>query len=136
MAQFTLINGDIIEFSNNTVKPLNCTGSQHYDRHGQLFFIPDAVVPFINAGKLANDLFNLSQLAFAKYDDTKTELPVLIKYQGSLQAIDGLTIKREFKTISFSSANIDKSQAAKVFKMLLSDPAIEQIKLDEVKQLF
>lgn len=135
MAQFTLINGDVIEFSNNIVKPLNCTGSQSRDRFGHIFFIPDAAVPFIDAGKLAKDLFNLSKLALAKYHDSKTVLPVLIKHQKPLQAIDGLTIKRQFKIISFSSANIEKSQAASVFKKLLTDPAVDHVKLDEVKQL-
>ncbi|MBE0378186.1 hypothetical protein [Pseudoalteromonas prydzensis] len=135
MAQFTLINGDVIEFSNNIVTPLNCVGSQSCDRLGHIFFIPDTVVPFINAGKLAKDLFNVSKLALAKYDDTKTVLPVLIKHQQPLNLITGITIKRQFKIINFSSANIEKSQAASVFKKLLTDPAVEHVKLDEVKQL-
>ena len=135
MTQFTLINGDVIEFSNNIVTPLSCNGSQSSDRLGHIFFIPDAVLPDIDSGKLAKDLFNLSKLALAKYDDSKTVLPVLIKHQEPLQAMDGLTIKQQFKIISFSSANIEKSQAAKVLQMLLTDPAIEHIKLDEIYSL-
>ena len=135
MTQFTLINGDVIEFSNNIVTPLSCNGSQSSDRLGHIFFIPDAVLPDIDSGKLAKDLFNLSKLALAKYDDSKTVLPVLIKHQEPLQTIDGLTIKQQFKIISFSSANIEKSQAANVFKILLNDPVIEHIQLDEVYSL-
>lgn len=135
MAQFTLINGDVIEFSNNIVTPLNCVGSQSCDRFGHIFFIPDAVAQFIDTDKLAKDLFNVSKLTLAKYDDTKTVLPVLIKHQQPLNLITGITIKRQFKIISFSSANIEKSQAANVFKILLNDPVIEHIQLDEVYSL-
>ncbi|MFU2509661.1 hypothetical protein [Pseudoalteromonas sp. ASV78] len=135
MAQFTLINGDVIEFSNNIVKPLNCTGSQSRDRFGHIFFIPDAAVPFIDAGKLAKDLFNLSKLALAKYDDSDPQLPVLIKHHAPLSQITGLSIKKLFKIAPFSSANIEKAKATSVFKQLLANSSIEHIQLDEVYSL-
>ncbi|MBB1421088.1 hypothetical protein H5200_04035 [Pseudoalteromonas sp. SG43-7] len=132
MAKYTLINGDVIEFSNNIVNSLACKGDQSQDRHGHIFFIPDEAVAFIDSGKLALDLFNLSKLALAKYDDSNPQLPVLIKHQTPLSQITGLSIKKLFKIAPFSSANIEKVKAASVFKQLLANSSIEYIQLDEV----
>ncbi len=136
MPKFTFINADMVSFSNNKVDPLTVVGKQSCDRNGHVFYIPTTMTAFIESGKLAKDLFNLTKLSIAKYDDqTRSTLPILIKHHGSLCEIEGLTVKRQFKVINYSSAEIDKSKADLILRQLLKQKNLEHIKLDEIHQL-
>lgn len=136
MPTFTFINADRVDFTDNKVEPFAVAGEQTSDRNGHIFYIPTSMKPFIAEGKLAKDLFNLTKLNIAKYDDqTRQTLPILIKHHGNLCQIAGLTIKRQFNIINYSSAEIDKTRAHNVLMHLMAQPYVEHIKLDEVLQL-
>jgi len=136
MASYTLITGDVVEFAMGEVNSFNSTGTLKKERHDHVFFIPSSAVPAIHSGKLHTNLFNLTQLEQAQYDDvSKAVLPVLIKCQGELSQHPGLTIKRQFKIINYLSATLDKSALNTLLPALLSDEQLIQIQLDEVKSL-
>jgi len=136
MTSYTLITSDVVEFDNNLLNPHSCIGTVKEQRNNQIYFIPKSAVPAIHSGKLHTNLFNLTQLEQAQYDDvSKAVLPVLIKCQGELSQHPGLTIKRQFKIINYLSATLDKSALNTLLPALLSDEQLIQIQLDEVKSL-
>lgn len=109
-------------------------GYHGYLEHGDRFLIPNEAYPYLSAGLLDKELFNLTDLVEKGYADRP--LPLIVTYQGvrAQRAPVGATLARELPSINGLALSVDRGSAA-AFWDTVAGPAklsggIEKIWLD------
>ncbi|MFG1780535.1 S8 family serine peptidase [Micromonospora sp. NPDC049048] len=105
-----------------------------------LYVIPAAAMPLIAAGRVDEELFNVTGLVRQGYDDRSTAiLPVLATYGGSLRrtrqapaAPDGATVAASLPVADAVALDVTKEKAAELWRDLTDGkgPAIGKLWLD------
>ncbi|WP_435220623.1 S8 family peptidase [Streptomyces sp. Tue6028] len=91
----TLINGDKVNVTGSgasTVTTLNDADGRPVPaytarRDGETFVYPQEVMPYVSAGLLDEDLFNVTRLLADGYDDARTDhVPLIVRYSDAARA--------------------------------------------------
>ncbi|WP_406687668.1 S8 family peptidase [Rossellomorea vietnamensis] len=122
----TLITGDIVKVStlNNGKQIINVEPA---DKNGdgvrvmtikdETFVFPNSAMPYMSAGKLDEDLFNITKLIEYGYDDKNTDaVPVIVEYKETKAksinaAPKGSKKVRELESIQGAALSAEKKQA-------------------------
>ncbi|HEY9334365.1 MAG TPA: S8 family serine peptidase, partial [Kribbella sp.] len=85
--QVTLITGDVVHVSvvggKTSVAVDSADGGavQAYTQHGETYVVPERVAPYLRAGSVDRELFNVTKLiAQGRADERTAELPVIVTY--------------------------------------------------------
>ncbi|NES14896.1 MULTISPECIES: S8 family serine peptidase [Micromonospora] len=108
---------------------------------GDVYVFPSAAVPLINAGRLDEELFNVTGLARQGYDDRASDsLPLLATYGGSVartrqapQPPDGADVVSTLTAADAVALSVDKQDTARLWQDLTDTdgPRIAKLWLDE-----
>lgn len=146
--QFTLITGEKVAAIAKPdgklagVRLLNDDGSEQvtsiYEIAGEQYIITPKSQALIDSRLVDQELFNISKLYAAGYDDASTEqLPVIIKYRSGTLAGSavpvapmGAEVNSEYELIDSASVGISKQDAAAVWQSLADDVTVESVWLD------
>ncbi|PFG07508.1 S8 family serine peptidase [Bacillus sp. es.034] len=122
----TLITGDVVKVStlNNgkqiiNVEPAerNGEGVRVMTIKDETFVFPNSAMPYMSAGKLDEDLFNITKLIEYGYDDKNTDsVPVIVEYKETKaksvnSAPKGTKKVRELESIQGAALSAEKKQA-------------------------
>ncbi|OXS63791.1 S8 family peptidase [Rossellomorea vietnamensis] len=122
----TLITGDVVKVStlNNgkqiiNVEPAekNGEGVRVMTIKDETFVFPNSAMPYMSAGKLDEDLFNITKLIEYGYDDKNTDaVPVIVEYEETKAksinaAPKGSKKVRELESIQGAALSAEKKQA-------------------------
>ncbi|MCA0149444.1 S8 family serine peptidase [Rossellomorea vietnamensis] len=122
----TLITGDVVKVStlNNgkqiiNVEPAekNGEGVRVMTIKDETFVFPNSTMPYMSAGKLDEDLFNITKLIEYGYDDKNTDaVPVIVEYKETKaksinSAPKGSKKVRELESIQGAALSAEKKQA-------------------------
>ncbi|MCR8847888.1 S8 family serine peptidase [Rossellomorea sp. SC111] len=122
----TLITGDVVKVStlNNgkqiiNVEPAekNGEGVRVMTIKDETFVLPNSAMPYMSAGKLDEDLFNITKLIEYGYDDKNTDsVPVIVEYKKTKAksinaAPKGAKKVRELESIQGAALSAEKKQA-------------------------
>ncbi|MFB2642838.1 S8 family serine peptidase [Shewanella bicestrii] len=148
--QFTLITGEVVtavaraDGSLGGIRLLGENGAEvitslFQNQNGQYLITPKAQ-KWVESHTVDIELFNISKLHAAGYDDASTDkLPVIIEYRDGTLAgsavpnpIEGATLTDEIELIDSAAFGISKQQAAKVWETLSTDDAVKSVWLDAV----
>ncbi len=145
--KLTLITGDVVRVSTlpdgrraaAVVPPDNGVapgGYQTFQQGKELFLVPDAAAPYLAAGRLDRNLFNVTKLIDDGYDDAHGgTLPLLATYGGSKQGVAkkvapaGSRKVRALASVGAIALAADKKQARRFWEALDDDrtPAKPQL---------
>lgn len=99
---------------------------------GATYVYPDTVVPYVNAGKLDPQLFNVTRLIADGYDDARTpELPLIVAYTDAAARsrtrpkVAGASTIRQLKSIQGAALSQDRKQAAAFWSSLTGASAAQ-----------
>ncbi|MFB2649785.1 S8 family serine peptidase [Shewanella mangrovisoli] len=148
--QFTLITGEVVtavvraDGSLGGIRLLGEHGAEvitsiFQNANGQYLITPKAQ-PLVTSQAVDLELFNITKLHAAGYDDASTDkLPVIIEYQDGTLAgsavpnpIEGATLTDEIELIDSAAFGVSKSKAAKVWETLSTDASVKSVWLDAV----
>ncbi|MFV8784047.1 S8 family serine peptidase [Microbulbifer sp. SA54] len=109
-----------------------------YKYGNDTYVVPPKAQALVDAKAVDMELFNISKLYQAGYDDESTsKLPVIVEYiDGTLagaavpQALDGMSLTGEIEVIDSAAFGIDKAQAAELWTQLTADSSVEGVWLD------
>ncbi|MCW6004649.1 S8 family serine peptidase [Micromonospora sp. CPCC 205371] len=119
----TLVTGDVVRltgFADGRQGALvdNARDSwQITEQDGAVYAIPAKAEPYLAAGVLDQELFNLTELAASGYDDaSRTDLPVLVTYGRTVKAGNtdepaGAAKRRNLRSINGAALQVDKDKA-------------------------
>ncbi|MCW3494151.1 S8 family serine peptidase [Microbacterium sp. SSM24] len=131
----TLITGDRVTVSDlpegvHTVQvdtAVAGAGVRTYEFGDELRVIPDAAMPFLAAGVLDQDLFNVSRLIEYGYDDASVDATPIIVEQSSAQTfsapVPGLDVQTELESIDAAAATLGHDDAASAWQSLTAQGA-------------
>ncbi|MFG3708732.1 S8 family serine peptidase [Micromonospora sp. NPDC047670] len=136
--RITLITGDQVELAPAasgrvaaTVRP--GPGRDRVTFHstevdGGVRIVPSDVVPYLSAGVLDPDLFDVQELAAAGYGDAdQGALPLIVRYRepaaGRVRSLAGATAARPLKSINGASLRVDKGDLGGLWSTLRAAPA-------------
>lgn len=121
----TLLTGDVVELhtlangdATATIRPPATGLAPSYASrkvNNQLYVIPAQAMPMLAAGKLDQELFNVSALVANGYDDSRsTTLPLIVQYEPGIQAAaapPGATQRYALPSINATSVQEHKGEA-------------------------
>lgn len=133
----TLITGDRVTVSDlpggtHTVQvdtAVDGAGVRTYQVGDDLHVIPDAALPYLTAGALDQDLFNVSLLIEYGYDDATVDATPIIVEQDAATArtysapVPGLDMKTELESIGAAAATLGHADAAAAWQSLTATDA-------------
>ncbi|MET7971385.1 S8 family serine peptidase [Micromonospora sp. NPDC005305] len=137
-ARITLITGDQVELVRAapgrvaaTVHPgpgRDRVTFQTVQVDGGLRVLPSDVVPYLSAGVLDPDLFDVEELAAEGYGDAaQGALPLIVRYQqpaaGRVRALAGATATRALPSINGAALRVDKADLDGLWTTLGGTPA-------------
>ncbi len=146
--EFTLITGDkVVAFEDSKgalfgVRLLDENGTEtltSLQQQGEnLYLIPPKAWPWIEQGSLDRELFNLTRMHKAGYDDASTpDLPLIIEYrEGSLPksalaaTLPGAKLTARFEVIDSLAMRVSKSEIQELLTQLDATSAIQGVWLD------
>lgn len=144
---FTLITGDVAHATVNSrgemigARLLTNDGSEVvYStlQVGQnLYLIPAAAQPLVDAGRLDKELFNLTRLYQSGYDDESAEqLSIIVEYEDGVDPVQvsNSQITHRFDVIDSASLSLEKEEIIKSYEELARDSRIKSVWLDKVFQ--
>ncbi len=129
----TLITGDRVHVTDlaggkhtvevTTAKP--GAGVRTYEVGDELHVIPDAAMPYVTAGTLDGDLFNVSLLIRYGYDDASVDAtPIIVEQSGGTTArtfsapLPGLEVRAELPSIDATAATLGHADSAAAWSAL------------------
>ncbi|MEV6377063.1 S8 family peptidase [Micromonospora musae] len=133
----TLITGDQVEFAPAapgrvaaTVRPgpgRERITFQTVSADGGLRVLPSDVVPYVSAGVLDADLFDVEELAAQGYGDSaQGVLPLIVRYQqpaaGRVRPLAGATAARPLESINGAALRVGKDDLDELWGALRSTP--------------
>ena len=145
---FTLITGDKVSavVKNDGalagIRLLGEDGSEVvtsiYQYGNDTYVVPPKAQKLVDAKAVDMELFNISKLYQAGYDDDSTsKLPVIVEYtDGTLagaavpQPLSGMSLTGEIEIIDSAAFGIEKNQAAELWTQLTADSSVEGVWLD------
>ncbi|WP_461476173.1 S8 family peptidase [Microbacterium sp. HJ5] len=104
-------------------------GVQTYEAGGELHVIPEVALPYLAAGALDQDLFNVSKLIEFGYDDASVDATPIIVEQDAAAArtyaapAPGLEVQTELASIGGAAATLDHSESAAAWAALTEPTA-------------
>ena len=109
-----------------------------YKRGNDTYVVPPKAQELVDAKAVDMELFNISKLYQAGYDDASTsKLPVIVEYtDGTLagaavpQPLAGMSLTGEIEIIDSAAFGIDKTQASELWTKLTADSSVEGVWLD------
>jgi subtilisin family serine protease len=131
----TLVTGDVVRLSRfpdgrqataiEPNGPSNRHGYQVLTRTGDSFVIPNEVAPLLDAGRLDEALFNVTDLVAAGYDDaTRATLPLLVTAPAGVATLAtpaGATRVRDLASINAVAMTEDKARAREFWASVPKD---------------
>ncbi|WP_078082953.1 S8 family serine peptidase [Microbulbifer mangrovi] len=145
---FTLITGDKVSAvvkNDGALAGIRLLGEEGgevvtsiFKRGNDTYVVPPKAQKLVDAKAVDMELFNISKLYLAGYDDKSTaKLPVIVEYiDGTLagaavpQALNGMSLTGEIEIIDSAAFGIDKTQAAELWTQLTADNSVEGVWLD------
>ena len=145
---FTLITGDKVSAvvkNDGALAGIRLMGEDGSDvvtsiyKYGDsTYVVPPKAQQLVDAKAVDMELFNISKLYEAGYDDASTsKLPVIVEYvDGTLKgaavpkALNGMSLTGEIEIIDSAAFGIEKSQAAELWTQLTVDNSVEGVWLD------
>ncbi|MGN9837267.1 S8 family peptidase [Nonomuraea sp. H19] len=119
----TLVTGDVVRLTTFTdgrqgaVVDNDTDSWQVTEQDGAVYAIPAKAEPYLTAGVLDEELFNLTELASSRYDDaSRQSLPVLVTYGKSVKAAtadepDGAVKEQSLPSVNGAALEVDKNKA-------------------------
>ncbi|WP_347975874.1 S8 family serine peptidase [Microbacterium sp. ProA8] len=104
-------------------------GVRTYEAAGDLHVVPDAAMPYLAAGALDEDLFNVSLLIEYGYDDASVDATPVIVEQDAASArsysapAPGLEVQTALESIGASAATLGHDAAASAWQTLTAPTA-------------
>jgi subtilisin family serine protease len=132
----TLITGDVVKVSTLdngkqviNVEPAekNGQGVRVMTIKDETFVFPNSAMPYMSAGKLDEDLFNITKLIEYGYDDKNADsVPVIVEYKESkVKAVNtepkGSKKMRALESINGAALSTEKKQAETFWKDITTD---------------
>ncbi|WP_417898005.1 S8 family serine peptidase [Bacillus haimaensis] len=146
----TLITGDVVKVSTLSdgkyvinVEPAqkNGDGVRIITTEEDTFVFPNTAMPYLAAGKLDHDLFNITKLIEYGYDDKSlASLPVIVEYEESkarsfsskgAPAPKGSTKTKELESINAAALSADKKSAEVFWEDVIVQTAASSIEKPE-----
>ncbi|RKF24610.1 S8 family serine peptidase [Micromonospora globbae] len=95
---------------------------------GGLRVLPSDVVPYVSAGLLDEDLFDVEELVAQGYGDAaQGTLPLIVRYQepsgGRVRALAGATAARPLESINGAAVRVGKGELGALWSTLRAAPA-------------
>jgi subtilisin family serine protease len=135
----TLLTGDKVHVSTTaggteaiTVEPAAGSGGVQTQQIGQdTYVIPDAALPYLAAGTLDRQLFNVTDLLADGYDDAHTGgLPLIVQYQATSRtarsvepALPGAEVRLTLPSIGGQAVTADRENAADLWAGVTAAPS-------------
>lgn len=132
----TLITGDRVTVTDlsdgtHTVSvdtAVDGAGVQTYEAGGDLHVIPQGAMPYLTAGVLDGDLFNVSKLIEFGYDDASVDAtPVIVEQSSGVSTfaapLPGLEVQAPLESIGGAAATLGHAEAANAWQALTSPAA-------------
>jgi subtilisin family serine protease len=94
---------------------------------GSTYVYPDEVLPYVSAGKLDKQLFNVTQLIADGYDDAHAaRLPLIVRYTAAARSrtspkVAGSTVVRRLDSIQGAAVAQNRKQASAFWSALTGD---------------
>jgi len=109
-----------------------------FKRGNDTYVVPPKAQKLVDAKAVDMELFNISKLYQAGYDDESTsKLPVIVEYiDGALagaavpQPLAGMSLTGEIEIIDSAAFGLEKSQASELWTKLTADSSVEGVWLD------
>ncbi|WP_439377423.1 S8 family serine peptidase [Amycolatopsis lexingtonensis] len=126
--RITLVTGDQVLLSGSDVRVLAARRDRpvpfrQYVRHGDHYVLPGDAAGMVGAGRLDEQLFNVTGLLRQGYDDARTpHVPLLVRQAGpALAARTGVTTRAA--ALGYTALDEPKSSAAAFWNRLATEPA-------------
>ncbi|MBE1497956.1 subtilisin family serine protease [Amycolatopsis lexingtonensis] len=126
--RITLVTGDQVLVSGADVRVLPARRDRpvpirQYVRHGDQYVLPGDAAGLVRAGRLDEQLFNVTGLLRQGYDDARTpHIPLLVRQAGpALAARTGVTTRAA--ALGYTALDEPKSGAAAFWNRLATEPA-------------
>ncbi|MGP3954072.1 S8 family serine peptidase [Streptomyces sp. 7N604] len=130
----TLVTGDVLSVSvqpdgRTAISQVSGGGNGHIswtDVEQQSYFLPKQAAPYVSAGLVDRELFNITRLIKDGYDDGKrTTLPLILsrrkqsaRDQADRPALDGSVTARELRSIDATAVRENKKKASDFWRDL------------------
>ncbi|ACQ78348.1 LPXTG-motif cell wall anchor domain protein [Beutenbergia cavernae DSM 12333] len=131
----TLITGDVVTLTNLAdgtqtvdVEPVDPGAVvQTYVADGDIHVVPEAALPYLAAGALDDDLFDVTQLVEYGFDDASVDAtPVIVEYTEargfSAAPVTGLDLELALSSIGGAAGGADRDAAEQAWAELTSGP--------------
>lgn len=103
--------------------------------NGDVYLYPDSVIPALKAGRLDEELFNVSGLLAARYDDaTRKTIPLIATYANGIAprtATPGTTTKLALSSVKGAAIEASKDNAADFWTAFAKGGQITKLYLDK-----
>ncbi|MFI5688151.1 S8 family serine peptidase [Streptomyces sp. NPDC051636] len=129
----TLVTGDVISAAVQpdgriaaSVQASAGAGHLSWTKGKETYFLPKQAAPYVTAGLVDRELFNITRLIKDGYDDRKlTTLPLILSYEKRTArgwrdrpALDGSVKARELRSINATAVRANKKKAADFWRDL------------------
>jgi subtilisin family serine protease len=129
-ARITLVTGDQVLVSGPDVRVLPARRGrpvpfQQFTRRGDQYVLPGDAAELVRAGRLDDQLFNVTGLLRQGYDDARTpHVPLLVRQVGpSVAARTGVAVRQTLPGLGYTALDEPKSGAAEFWNRLTAAPA-------------
>lgn len=130
--EITLVTGDRVAFntargaSSVTVTAArrsdgSTSGFQAYTRDGDVYVVPDDVLPYLRSGAVDEGLFNVTYLAANGYGDAdRSSIPVIMEYPKNTRRaaapVAGVKVHRQLPSVHGSALDVPKGKSPQFWK--------------------
>lgn len=135
--EITLVTGDQVLF-NTATSSVTVTRAERgagresgfvsYTRDGDVYAMPVDVEPYVRAGTVDKDLFNITYLAGNGYGDAELgSVPVIAEYAENTRrataSVAGVTVERQLPSVNAAALDVPKGRSAQFWKGLRTPQA-------------